>query len=130
MSLRLLLLQNPSKRAGTDNSAIDMLKASYRNYLQSSKNEESVASLLVREWIVITSLNQGDASSTTLVASIPSLKIQPPTNSVQQPTTSLVVSTPGLQIQPPTKLTPDTTEDSGPTKMQLSHTNYALAVIQ
>ena len=103
------------KRASTENSAIDMLKASYRNYIQSSKHEENIASLLVQEWTLMTSVDNSDSSN--------------PMDSVL-PSANLGVSTPIIQIQSsniPTDSTPN--KNSGSTKIQLSHTNYAMAVM-
>ena len=104
MSLRLLLLQAPPKRASEDNSAIETLKASYRNYVQSNKNEENIASLLVREWILIKSLNAGSFAA---------------------PSTQIVAPALGQE----TKIEQESRSNGGSQTMQLSHTNYALPVI-
>lgn len=50
ISLRLLLLKEPSKRQSNDTSAIEMIKASFRDYLKSSKEDGQIATLLVQEW--------------------------------------------------------------------------------
>lgn len=53
LSLRLLLLQAPHRRADFDNSNIEMLKASYRNYSNTNKRGEEIAQFLVREWEIM-----------------------------------------------------------------------------
>ncbi len=50
-SLRLALLQPPSKRSASQNDAVCILKKSYRNYMQAKRKESEVASLLVHEWM-------------------------------------------------------------------------------
>lgn len=49
-SLRLLLLRPPSKRSLEQNSSVDLIKASYQNYLKANQNERDITALLIREW--------------------------------------------------------------------------------
>jgi len=55
-SLRLLLLQPPSKRSESQNDSIFVMKKSYRNYMQANRSESDVASLLVHEWMYLGSM--------------------------------------------------------------------------
>lgn len=54
-SLRLLLLRPPSKRTVSQNDSIDVIKMSYKNYIDADRAESDVANLLVHEWNFLTS---------------------------------------------------------------------------
>ncbi len=64
-SLRLALLQPPSKRSASQNDAVCILKKSYRNYMQAKRKESEVASLLVHEWMFMSAPSAVLSPSTT-----------------------------------------------------------------
>lgn len=49
-SLRLFLLGSSSKRTARQNEFISVLKKSYKNYMETNRPENDVATLLVHEW--------------------------------------------------------------------------------
>ena len=50
VSLRMLLLKESSKLRNPDQSAIQIIKASFRDYKNSNKEDQQIATLLVKEW--------------------------------------------------------------------------------
>lgn len=59
----MLLLKEPSKRKNQDQSAVQMIKASFRDYQNSNKEDQQIATLLVQEWQFIDKEQQSNLSS-------------------------------------------------------------------
>ena len=94
IGLRLLLLKEPSKRESSDTHAIQMIKASFRDYLKSSKEDGPIASLLVQEWNFIKSEQTTISYNTSSPLQSPEMDLDP-----QLPSLSSLIERKSLNYQ-------------------------------
>mmetsp|Transcript_9519 Transcript_9519/g.11086 ORF Transcript_9519/g.11086 Transcript_9519/m.11086 type:complete len:754 (+) Transcript_9519:147-2408(+) len=139
-SLRLLFLQPKSKLSVIDNSTREIINASYSNYIKSKQKEETIASLLVHEFTLI-SRSQGTNSSSfssrpsSVSLELPSLNSEYDNSSAagRYRSSSIHLShnaTSSFPTASPTTSNnqPDTSSSlprTSASTIQLTHTNYA-----
>jgi hypothetical protein len=77
MRMRLLLLRPVSRRSSEEKDVVDIVKSSFRNYVEESKRSDSeIAMLLAREWQCLQSL----APTSPSLQGTPSVAMPPPSS--------------------------------------------------
>lgn len=87
--MRLLLLRPLSRRTPAQKSSIDIIKASYKNYLRANRNESDIAALLIREWSFLQQPPQSEQSGVSTPGKHPALEtsskdVLPSSNNLSQ----------------------------------------------